>query len=132
MKLELLQQAPLPIKIHLLFALSAIVIGTYQLIRPKGDRLHRITGIIWVIMMLVISISSFWIKGLYNLAWGYSPIHLISVSVIFQMILGVYYAKTHQIVKHRKMMTYTYFFGLIVTGLFTIVPGRLLYKVLFS
>lgn len=132
MKFELIQQASLPIKIHLFVALLAIVIGGYQLFSVKGTKIHRILGTVWIVMMLIISISSFWIKGLYNLFWGFSPIHLLSVFVITQMAAGFYYAKTHQIVKHGKTMAGTYFYGLILADIFTLTPGRLLFKVFFG
>jgi uncharacterized membrane protein len=134
MNLQLLQEASLATVIHLFFALSAFVLGAFQLLRPKGTQPHRVLGWIWVIMMMVISISSFWIKAVWPTSpfWGYSPIHLLSLFVLSQLALGVYFARKGNIKRHKQAMTYTYVGGLIIAGAFTFLPGRLMYQLFFG
>jgi uncharacterized membrane protein len=134
MRLELIGQASTPIVLHLLVAVAALALGTYQLIAAKGTSLHRLLGRLWVAMMFVIALSSFWIREVWpsSIFWGYSPIHLLSIFVIVQVSRGIYFARSGQIVKHKRVMTYTYIGGLIVAGLFTFAPGRLLYQVFWS
>jgi hypothetical protein len=45
---------------------------------------------------------------------------------------GVTAARRHEIGKHQKTMEYTYFLGLVVTGLLTFIPGRRMYFVAFG
>ncbi len=73
------QQSPIPL--HAIIAILAIIIGGIQLTLKKGTSLHKFMGWIWVILMLVVSFTSFFIHKL-NL-WGkYSPIHLLSIWTI--------------------------------------------------
>jgi uncharacterized membrane protein len=40
--------------IHLIFALTAFVIGGFQLVTQKGTRTHRMLGYTWVVAMVVV------------------------------------------------------------------------------
>ncbi len=122
------------VQIHLYFAITAFFIGALQLIGTKGTTAHKTLGRLWVMMMLIICLTSFWIKGLMpnSIFWGYSPIHLLSIFVLIQICLGIYFARLGNISGHRKCMTYTYIGGLIIAGAFTFYPGRLLYEVLIA
>jgi len=110
------------------------LIGALQLLGRKGTTPHKVLGRLWVAMMLIICVTSFWIKGLMpsDVFWGYSPFHLFSIFVLFQITLGVYFARVGNIIGHKKCMIYTYIGGLIIAGAFTFYPGRLLYKVFIN
>ena len=57
---------------------GAFVLGVVQLSAPKGTLPHRTVGWIWVTLMLVVSISAFFIHQLR--IWGqWSPIHLLAI-----------------------------------------------------
>jgi uncharacterized membrane protein len=118
------------IKVHLVMAVMAFFLGAWQLFGRKGTALHKTLGKAWVAMMFIVSLSSFWIKELMpgSVAWGFSPIHLLSLLVITQIALGLYFARVGNIVGHQRCMTYTYVGGLIIAGVFTFLPGRLLYE----
>jgi uncharacterized membrane protein len=45
---------------------------------------------------------------------------------------GVYFAATGRILRHRRMMTGIYVLGLGAAGLFTLLPDRLLGRMLWS
>ena len=82
-------------------------------------------------MILFVSISSFWIKQLIpnGIFFGYSPIHLLIIFVIIQISLGIYFARVGNVFRHKQCMAYTYFGGLIIAGIFTFYPGRIMYKI---
>lgn len=134
MNISLLFDTSAFIQIHLFFAMCAFLIGALQLLGKKGTTQHKVLGRLWVVMMLIICLTSFWIKRLMpnGFFWGYSPIHLLSISVLFQITLGVYFARVGNIESHKKWMTYTYIGGLIIAGAFTFYPGRLLYRVFIA
>jgi uncharacterized membrane protein len=119
------------IQIHFYAAIVAFLIGAFQLLTRKGTALHKVLGRLWVLTMSIICVSSFWIKELMpnGILFGYSPIHFLSVFVLIQISLGVYFARVGNILGHKKCMTYTYVGGLLVAGAFTFYPDRLLYKV---
>jgi uncharacterized membrane protein len=122
------------IQIHFLFAVAALLIGGLLLVGKKGTTPHKVLGRLWVATMLIICLTSFWIKELMpsGIFSGYSPIHLLSIFVIIQITQGVYFARIGDIKRHKKRMTYTYIGGLIIAGAFTFYPSRTLYKVFFG
>lgn len=134
MNIATLYQADPLIFTHLIFALLAIVVGAIQFISRKGTGIHRALGYIWVIAMIVICLSSFGIKSIMpdGIFLGFSPIHLLSIWVLFQLARGIYFARKHEIARHRKCMVYTYVGGLLIAGAFTIMPGRFLYKAIIA
>ncbi len=129
--MELLFAEKPPIPLHAIAALLAVVLGGIQILMKKGTRLHRCLGWVWVGLMLVISFSSFFISNLKT--WGYfSPIHLLSIMVIFFIGSSIYYVRIGNIKRHRSVMISLYWLALILTGLFTLLPGRLMHQVIFG
>jgi uncharacterized membrane protein len=119
---------------HLIFALAAFALGGIQLATKKGTRTHRMLGYIWVAAMVVICLTSFGIKEVMpnGMFGGYSPIHLLSLFVLVQLARGIYFAKNKNIRMHRRCMLHTYVGGLVIAGVFTFMPGRLLFKVVLE
>ena len=123
----LLNASPV-IQAHAFAAMSALVLGIVQLSAPKGTLPHRTIGWIWVVLMATIAISSFWIHSI-RLVGPFSPIHLISIFVLVMLPLAVYAAHRHDVEHHRKRMIGLFVGGLVVAGIFTFVPGRIMYAV---
>ena len=59
--MEILFEQASPIPHHALAAFAAVILGAVQLWMPKGGRVHRIMGYIWVALMAIVSLSSFFI-----------------------------------------------------------------------
>jgi uncharacterized membrane protein len=131
MDLSPLTHAPLPIQLHAYAALSAFALGAVQLAGIKGTTRHRALGYTWAALMLVVAASSFWIHDLR--LWGpWSPIHLLSILTLLMLPLGLWYAHGHRVRGHRYTMTGLFLGALVIAGLFTLVPGRIMYKVVFG
>ncbi len=131
MTLAPLLQASPSIQLHAFAAMSAFVLGAVQLAAPKGTLPHRIVGSIWVLLMLAVSISAFFIHQLR--IWGpWSPIHLIAIFTLVTLPIAVWRAHTHQVEKHRRNMIGLFFGALVVAGLFTFWPGRIMHAVVFG
>lgn len=115
--------------VHLATVVPALPLGAWLLWRPrKGDPVHRIGGRIWVVLMIVTAIDSFWIR---TITGGIGPIHIFSVVTIVQLPRAVWFAKSAQIDRHLKIMRGV-FYGLIAAGLFAMAPGRTLWALLFG
>jgi uncharacterized membrane protein len=99
----LLHAAP-EIQVHAFAAMSAFALGVVQLAAPKGTLPHRTLGWIWVALMLVISASSF----------------------------AVVAARRHRVRAHKVTMMSIFAGALLLAGLFTLVPGRIMHTVLFD
>ena len=120
-----------PIPLHAIMAIIAIILGGIQLSMKKGGAIHKLLGRIWVGLMLIVAITSFFIHE--TKMWGdYSPIHLLSLWTIFILGVGVYYVRAGNIKRHKQVMIATYFFALILTGFFTLYPGRIMHQILIG
>ena len=113
---------------HALMAATAVVLGAALLLARKGNRVHRIGGWIWVLCMAGVAGISFAIHG----PKGYSWIHGLSVFTLIALVIGVWLARTHRVQAHRRHMISLYAGALIITGLFTLLPGRLIGQALWQ
>ena len=120
-----------PIPLHAIAAMIAIILGGVQLSMKKGGPIHKLLGRIWVGLMLVVSVSSFFIHEI--TLWGaYSPIHLLSIWTIFSLGLAIYFVRMGNIKRHKQVMIALYGFALILTGFFTLMPGRVMHQIVFG
>ena len=129
--MELLFLEAKPIPSHAITALLAVIIGGIQLASAKGTRQHQLLGYLWVSMMMYVSISSFFISEIQ--LWGaFSPIHLLSAWTVFTLRTGVHFARVGNIKAHQWNMVLLYLLALILTGLFTLLPSRVMGQMLFG
>jgi uncharacterized membrane protein len=123
---HLLATRPL-IALHLVSALLATVIGAVLLTRRKGTGGHRTLGWIWVVLMANVAFSSLFIRStnLPNLA-GWSPIHLLTLTVLVAVPAAVVAVRRGHVSRHRTAMVSIYIGACVVAGAFTLLPGRFL------
>ncbi|WP_049802717.1 DUF2306 domain-containing protein [Bradyrhizobium japonicum] len=126
----LLEAAP-AIPLHAFAAMAAFVLGLVQFAAPKGTLPHRMIGWIWVGLMAVVAASSFWIHQI-RLVGPFSPIHLLSIFTLVMLPLAVWRAHTHRVADHRRIMIMTFVGALVIAGLFTLMPGRIMHRVIFG
>lgn len=93
--------------IHALTASLSLLLGAFQLLRPKkGDRFHRMVGRTWVACMYAVCLSSFFIQGV---ADGFSWLHGLSLFTTLTVSLGLYSAIKGNIAAHKANMIGSYF-----------------------
>ena len=131
MDLNILNAAENPIPTHAYAAFLAVILGAIQLSRPKGTNSHKYLGYSWVLLMLWVSVSSFWIQTI-KIIGPFSPIHFLSIFTIWSVFEAIRSARNGNIIRHKRMMKLLYILALIVTGLFTLLPGRTMNAVLFG
>jgi uncharacterized membrane protein len=119
------------IPIHAFAAMAAFVLGLVQFAAPKGTLPHRTLGWIWVALMATVAVSSFWIHQI-RLIGPWSPIHLLSIFVLVTLPLAVWRARRHDVADHRRIMILLFTGALIIAGLFTLLPGRIMHAVVFG
>lgn len=131
MDISSLLHAPLVVQLHVYAALLAAVIGAFVLWRRKGTRLHKALGRLWVLLMLVVAGSSFFIHTIR--LWGpFSPIHILSIVTIVGLAAAIGYIRSGDVAAHRRTMQQLYAGALGIAGFFTLLPGRLMSKVVFG
>lgn len=112
---------------HTVAATSALVVGCILFFKRKGTFSHRTLGWVWVVLMAFVALVSFGIKR-----EGFSWIHGLSLFTLFMLFIGIRLARTHNVGKHGKTMKGIYSGALLVTGLFTLLPSRLIGHALFG
>jgi uncharacterized membrane protein len=110
--------------------MGAFTLGLVQFAAPKGTLPHRTIGWIWVLLIASVAISSCWIHTI-RLVGPFSPIHLLSIFTLIALPIGVWRAHRHRVADHRRIMV---IFGgaLVIAGLFTVLPGRIMHAVVFG
>jgi len=131
MSLAPLLEAPGTIPLHAFAAMAAFALGLVQFAAPKGTLPHRTVGWIWVVLMAAVAISSLWIHEI-RLLGPWSPIHLLSIFTLIVLPIAVWRARRHRIGDHRRIMTMIFVGALVIAGLFTFLPGRIMHAVVFG
>ncbi len=126
----LLNAAP-AIPVHAFAAMTAFALGVVQFAAPKGTLPHRTIGWIWVCLMAAVAVSTFWIHQI-RLVGLWSPIHLLSIFTLVVLPLAVWRAHQHRVADHRRIMISLFAGALVLAGLFTLVPGRIMHTVVFG
>jgi uncharacterized membrane protein len=81
--------------------------------------------------MVIVSVSAFFIHELR--VWGpWSPIHLLAIFTLATLPLAVLHARGHRVAKHRNAMIAIFTGALVVAGVFTFLPGRIMHAVAFG
>jgi uncharacterized membrane protein len=126
-----------PIYIHAFFALIAVPVGLYILLTKKGTQKHKLTGRIWTLFLLIVSFTALFIQAINP--GEYSLIHLLIPWTIGSLIYSIWSIRKFQktkLQKYKKAHMYSmigvYVGALLVAGVFTLMPGRLFYEILFS
>lgn len=131
MSLQPLLDAAPAIQAHAFTAMAAFALGLVQLVAPKGTLPHRTLGYIWVTLMVVVCVTSFWIHDIRM--WGsWSAIHLLSIFTLIALPSAVLHARRHQVTLHRNAMIMMFAGALVIAGLFTFMPGRIMHAVAFG
>ena len=123
--------APSVVQLHFLAVLIALVLGAWQLARPKGTPIHRLLGRVWMGVMVFASLSSFAIPAtIVPLVGRFGIIHVLSLLILAFVARAIWCVRTGNIRGHRIWVKVIYFGGLIVPGVFAAIPGRLISEIL--
>jgi uncharacterized membrane protein len=81
--------------------------------------------------MLVVTISAFFIHTIR--LWGpWSPIHLLALFTLIMLPFAMLQAHRHAVERHRRAMISIFVGALVIAGLFTLLPGRIMRAVVFG
>ena len=131
MSLSPLLSASPAIQIHVAAAVLAMPVGAFALLRRSRDPLHKMAGRLFAVLMAVTILSSFFIWSI-RMIGPFSPIHVLSVLSTVTLVSSVVHIRRRQIAKHAAAMRALYWQALGIAGLFTLLPGRLMHRVIFG
>ena len=119
------------IQIHMTAAFAALVLGGVVLWRRKGTARHKLYGKAWIVLMAIVALSSFFINELRTFG-PFSAIHVLSVITLVSLVQAVSTVRNGNIQRHQFIIKGLFFGGLVGAGIFTFMPGRILYRTFFG
>ncbi|MBI1360129.1 MAG: hypothetical protein GC155_07580 [Alphaproteobacteria bacterium] len=123
-----LLNTPAVVRVHVAAAISSFVLGFAIMLQRKGSRLHRKLGWGWSATMATTALSSFFILEDGQFVW----IHALSAWTILLLPMALVAARAHRRKIHARLMTTLFLGGMIAAGLFTFLPGRLMWRLFFG
>lgn len=101
---------PLISWLHMATAIIAMVAGLFVLLQTKGTRRHRRIGYLYVVSLVTLNVSSFFI---FKLTGRFSPFHVaafLSLATVIAGFLPVYWRRPAQgwLVLHLQFMAWSY------------------------
>ena len=128
--LSLLMAQSTVLQVHVFAALAAAALGAVMMMSRKGAPFHRAAGWTWVALAATVAGSSLFIVGLNGDYWSW--IHILSALTLFTLPIAVVAARKHNVRKHRREMMGLFYGGFVIAGAFTMIPGRLMWRILFG
>ena len=119
---------------HLGTIVLAAAIGGMLLAITKGTSLHRLFGKIYMLLMLVTSALTLFMRAevgptLFN---HFGFIHLFSLLVLVSVPRAYIAARSHNVRSHKDSMLGVYIGAVLLAGAFTLMPGRYLHGLLLT
>ncbi len=128
MDLDLFFSARPVVIIHTITAFAALGLGIVMWTRKKGTRSHKMLGRIFVSLMAVVAFSALFIKGLNG--DRFSWVHLFVPLTFFAIAEIFYYIRKKNMKAHMRAAKGLFFGALLIPGLLSFLPGRLMWHVL--
>ena len=110
--------------LHLASVMLPLAITPVQLLRRRGDGVHRMLGWIWALSLFGTALISFGIRDVND--GDFSFIHIFSIITILTVPMLVFAARHHRIARHRRAVRGLVTGALLAAGYFTLIPSRIL------
>ncbi len=120
--------------LHLATVLPAFIIGTILLLIKKGTTFHKVSGRIYMILMLITAIVTLFMPAHVGVRFfnHFGWIHLFSFLTIYTVPTAYAAIKKGNVKAHKRKMILLYVGAILIAGGFTLMPGRYLHDVLFG
>lgn len=118
------------LQLHIAAALASFGLGCVLLAGRKGGNRHRAVGYAWIVTMTLTAVSSLFLTEV--TPGRVSFIHALSAWTLVMLPMGLAAARRRNIKAHRRYMTGLFLGGMAIAGLFTFLPGRMMWSVFFA
>lgn len=121
---------PLAIRLHLAAAVGALALGAVLMLVRKGRLFHRAAGWVWAGLVSLVAGSSLFITSLNHGRW--SILHLFTGWTLIVLPLAVFWAKRHEVARHRRVMMGLFYGGFVINMFIAFIPGRTMWRLFFG
>ncbi len=134
MTLQPLVEAPLAIQLHVATIVPAFVIGTWLIFfSTKGSPSHRLAGKTYLTLMVLTSLAAIFVRSFSGWSLAVGPLKLGLIHLFVPLTLhGVWGTlaalRAGDIRRHQASMRGVYFGAIVIAGLLTFAPGRIMYR----
>lgn len=118
------------LQLHIGAALASFGLGCVLLGGGKGGARHRALGYAWIVTMTLTAVSSLFLTEV--TPGRFSFIHALSAWTLVMLPMGLAAARRRNIKAHRRYMTGLFLGGMAIAGLFTFLPGRMMWSLFFA
>ena len=120
--------------LHTATILPAFLVGALMLVIRKGTILHKISGRIYMILILLTGIVTLFMPARVgpSIFGHFGFIHVFSFSVFYSVPAAYLAIRNGNARLHRSIMIGLYVGGMLIAGSFALMPGRMLHGFLFS
>jgi len=138
MDLDPLLSASPAILLHFFTVVPAFALGTFQLfVSRKGSVAHRAAGKAYLVLMSVTAVAATFIPSFSSVSLGLGPlrlglIHLFVPLTVWSVWRTRRALRDGDIRAHRASMQGLYIGGMLIAGLLTFAPGRIMYRMFFG
>jgi len=119
------------IQVHAGTAILALLLGPFVIWRKRRDMAHRIMGRIWIVTMIVVASTSWFIS---SFAWigPFGPVHIFAVMTYWSLYSSIRHLMAGRFAAHGAEMRSLYIYALGIAGAFTFLPGRTMHAMVFE
>ncbi len=108
--------------LHLITIVPVLIMGPFILLQKKGDKLHRLLGKIWCVLMIISCLLTFGITHNGSYSW----LHGLALFTLWQVVRAIGAIKRKDLKTHQRAMIGSYI-GTVIAFIFaSLVPGRLI------
>jgi uncharacterized membrane protein len=118
------------VSLHLLTLTVALALTPILLLRRRGDRWHRLMGWAWCVAMFSTAVITLFIRHVSKGSLG--GLHIFSFITIVSVPLLVVAARSHKVGAHRRTVSFLILGALLIAGVFTFIPPRILGSWMFT
>jgi len=130
MNLDPLFEASLAIQLHFYTVVPAFLLGTIQMVLPKGTKIHRWNGYAYMALMMITATAASFIPSF--MGGRFSYIHLFIILTYISVPWALYNARKGNVTAHRNSMIGLYVGGLLIAGGLAFGPGRVMHDMFFG
>jgi len=110
---------------HFITALMSILFGTYILFKPKGTKLHKQIGYLYVFSMVLVCGSAL---GVYNITGDFGIFHTLAIAGLLTLIMGLLPLLINKKSNKNKVL-HVWFMYYSVLGLYAAFVSELSFRI---